>query len=196
MKYNVNPPVDHDAIVAAFERKLAGIAAQDGPLLAEQLELEKAGVVPEEPSALPNVRRMAAEMLNGSAPAALGEYNQGERLSLIIRKRAAIAEALQKGSHEHFKLCAVRLAWLLDKHGREWREIVRKRAMALLELRKANREAAAFRRMMISAAGIQLSLRCDRQGGPVFGEAVSDPAYEFLQEAIQEGFLLASEVAP
>jgi hypothetical protein len=190
--------VSRDDLLGAVLRKRTALIERDTLLLAEQLDLEAAGVKPAQASAVPDARRMAQTLLNGFAAPELqpGGHSAEARLFSIIKDREATQIAIDLLVSRELQARAVAVAEVMQAGLGDWRAIVRRRALALLELRAANRAAARFREAVTALSGAPPGLVCDRMFGPLFGPPiVGDQSYEFLKIAVAEGIVSAKEVA-
>ncbi|TPN45308.1 hypothetical protein FJ976_24040 [Mesorhizobium sp. B1-1-9] len=183
-------------VIEAIQRKADGFKARDRELLASQLEMEQAGVRPQESRTVgPEPREMAATLLNGMAIAADRDPTPGEELHKIIVERKAIEIALDALAGRENQARIIAAAEVLQESASDWREIVRQRAMCVLALRRVNAEAFAFRERIRRLARTNPNLICDVSSGPLFGPAVvGDHAYTYLEACVKAGIISRSEI--
>ncbi|WP_457154704.1 hypothetical protein [Mesorhizobium sp. P5_C1] len=179
----------------AIQIKAASLKARDKELLAEQIELEQAGIRPELPAAGANVRDLAAALLEGSAAPAERLPTPGENLHHLILERQAVSFALDALAELENTARRIAAAEMLQESAAEWREIVRQRALAVLALRRINAAAFDFRERIRRVARTSPNLICDVTSGPLFGPpVVGDGAYVFLESAIAAGIISKKEI--
>lgn len=181
--------------VKELTAKIAALRTSDNELLAEQLALEAAGAVPEEPPLRNTIESRRAFWLTGAASLA-STASPSQRLHAVILDRAAIAAAIETLEHQLFEAKADDFRQFLQTREREWRAICHRRCLALLELRAANNEAEAFRRTAASIAPGPLSLPCDRISGPFGRPVIGDSVYRFLEDCIKAGIIQRREIEP
>lgn len=174
--------------------KAKSLKAREKLLLAEQIELEHQGVRPELPAAGPNVRDLAASLLDGSALPSR-EQTPGERLHAVVLERQALVLAIDALAERENTARRIAAAEMIQETGDAWREIVRQRCLALLSLRRVNQEAASFRESIRRIGGNSPNLICDATSGPLFGPpVVGDGAYTFLQAAMAAQIISKKEI--
>lgn len=179
-----------------IQRKATALKARAKELLAAQLDLEHQGIRPQEKaSSGPDPRDLAASMLSGSALPAERDPTPGENLHRIIVERQAVALAIDTLAEQENQARRIAAAEAIQETAAAWREIVRRRAMAVLELRRANQEAASFRERLRRIGGNNPNLICDPVSGSLFGApVVGDGAYVFLESAVAAGILNRKEI--
>jgi len=176
-------------MIAALGRKRGALMQRDRDLLEEQIILEKAKVIPQAPRTEVDPKTIARELLNGFAPPEPAG-KPGERLFAILRQRAGIEIALDALQQNELQNRALAVGEVMQRQGANWRELVRRRALAVLELRRANAACAEFRKSVAAIAAGPPGLVCDRSGGPLFGEPiVGDVAYVFFQDCVRAGII-------
>jgi hypothetical protein len=181
--------------LAQLAKKIAGLRDRDKELLAEQLTLEAEGFRPTPRQAGPTIRERAMNLVNGFALPVDKAPTPAERLHAVVDEREAIKLATEALEQRETQQRVVALNAMMDEGAADWRKIVRRRVMALLELRAANREAALFRGELQRRAKLTVSLVCDSNAAPLFGPpVVGDQAYVFLQMCIKHGIVSASEI--
>jgi hypothetical protein len=190
-KTDVTPAQLIDALMA----KMGRLRDRDAELLAAQLDLEKTGVRPIAPNAGPDVRDLATALLNGHALPADREPTNETRLYGIVTERKAIKIAIEALQSRETQARIIAAAEVIQETSADWRAIVRRRALAVLDLRRANAEAAEFREHVRRLAKQPPSLICDPHTGPVFGPpVVGDPVYVFLEACIKAGIVSRKEL--
>ncbi|MER8743868.1 hypothetical protein NKH54_12360 [Mesorhizobium sp. M1004] len=180
-----------------IQRKAAGFKARGKDILAARLELEHQGIRPQEKSnSGPDPRDLAASMLDGSTVPDDRPPTPGEELFRLIVEQRAIEIAVDALAEQENQARRIAAAEAIQETAAAWREIVRRRAMAVLELRKANQEAAAFREHLRRIGGNNPNLICDVTSGPLFGPpVVGDGAYTFLESAVAAGIISKKEIS-
>src|SRR6202158_253456 len=168
-RQNEDQQVSHGDLLAAVLQKRASLIERDSALLAEQLKLEAAGINPAPPDPAPDPRRMAQTLLNGFGGPDLPAGSPSARLFSIILDRQATQIALDALVSKELAARAIAVAEVMQTGLGDWRAIVRRRALALIEHRRANRDAAEFRQAVTALAGVAPGLVCDRHYGPLFG---------------------------
>jgi len=148
----------------------------------------------------PKIDQLAASYTKGEAPEIPATGNARERLALLLAHATAVERALGILNTECMHLYAPALAELMSQRGMSWNGIVRRRALALIELRKANAEARAFRRDLIRTlkGGGNVNLVCSffEIPSPLFAiPVVGDHAFLFLTECVKAGICTQSEIA-
>jgi hypothetical protein len=183
------------AMIEAIVRKIAGLEERNRALLGRQLELEHDGVMPIEHVERADAQSLAVELLNGHAVPTDSEPTPGEVLHGIIKERAAIKIAIESLQNKETQARILALGEIMQEASSDWRMIVRRRAVALLELRAANVEATEFRERLRKLSKMTPTLICDRQAGSLFGPPiVGDESYRFFEDCIAAGIVAASEV--
>jgi hypothetical protein len=174
--------------IRELQATLAANSQQDQDLLAEQLALEAAGVHAEAtPPPEAAVAAAAQRFLNGHAQP--GVDLPGPRLYDIKINRAGLRLAAEELDRRLFAATADAYRdWSRENMSR-WHAITRRRAEAILALRAANREAAAFRTEAAAVGPGVVSLPCDRVGGIFAGEPVGDAVQGFLEGAARAGII-------
>ena len=194
------PTVTPAELLHAYDAKIRALIVADQALIPEQIELEAAGKsrepVPPDDDA---PEQMARELINGFAPPPRAASRHG-RLFQVLNERRAIAIALDMLADAGRRTDALAVAQVIAERGADWLAITRRRALALLELLDANREAASFRADVARLAGQNPGLICDRDGG-LFGVEfmpVTDrrlDARGFLEQCARENIITAREFA-
>jgi hypothetical protein len=188
------PQVSRKDLLAAVLQKRASLIERDSVLLAEQLRLEKQGVNPAPPDPAPDPQQMARTLLNGFAGPELPTGSASARLFSIILDRQATQIALDALVSRELEARAIAVAEVMQTGLGDWRTITRRRALALIELRRANRDAAEFRQAVTALAGVAPGLVCDRHYGPLFGPPIAgDQGHSFLEAAAAEGIITPRE---
>ncbi|OBQ58037.1 hypothetical protein EFV37_13190 [Mesorhizobium loti] len=183
------------ALIEQILAKARGFRDRDKALLAEQIQLEQAGIRPAEPQSGPDARELAATLLNGHALPKDKLPTPGETLHGIKTERAAIVFALEALESRENQARIMAVAEVMRETEADWLEIVRQRAMALLTLRRVNAEAAGFREKVRRLAKANPNLICDVVSGPLFGPpVVGDHAYVFLQACERAGIITRKEI--
>jgi hypothetical protein len=164
-------------------------------LLAEQIQLEKAGVEavdPQDGASLGNrVLDRAKVLINGYSDAAPIAVDQGARLFTIRLERDAIGEALRAMSQAAIRFGGAALNEFLENGGLErWREIQRGRAAALVAVAEFEAKAEAFR-VECRALGAMPTLPGDRQRDPLARDART-----LLEAIAAEGFIAQATAEP
>lgn len=179
-----------------IQRKADGLKARAKDLLAAQLELEQAGIRPEQAIVGPGVRDWAAALVDGSPVPAVRDPTPGEQLQKIILERQAIEIALDALAEQENQARRIAAAELLQESAADWREIVRQRALAVLTLRRVNAAAFDFRERIRRLARGNPNLICDVTSGPIFGPpVVGDGVYTFLENCVSAGIITRKEIA-
>ena len=165
----------------------------DAQLLAEQLVLEAEGVHAEAvPPPETAVQSSARRWLNGFASAP--EELAGPRLYQIQVDRAGIKAAEAELQRQLFAAQAESYRdWLVACSPR-WNTITKRRCRALLDLRRANRDAEQFRTEAAAVAPGGVSLPCDRVSGIFGAPIVGDQIYSFLETCVKVGILDRKDV--
>lgn len=130
-------------------------------------------------------------MLNGFA-LTLPQVTDGQRLHALIVERGAIRHALAVLGDRECRERAANVAAVMAERGEDWRAIVRRRAEAAMELRRANRAAAEFRSDVTRLGGRNAGLLLDFTVGP-FSNVVGDPLYVFLTQCRDKGIISEAE---
>jgi hypothetical protein len=190
-----SPKVTAAELLAALDKKAAGLRERDKALLAEQIRLERAGASPAPGKPIPEAQQMAREILNGYA-GLLPEIEPSGRLHQILVERTAVSIAVATLGREEMRARAVALAQMIEEKGDVHREIVRARVDALLALRRANARAEAFRSELAGlSGGYGSGLLCDPYAGALFEPpVVGDDGYLFLESCVANGFATKREI--
>jgi hypothetical protein len=162
--------------------------AADALLLAEQIELEAAGVQAEEdtpPAA--QVDAAARTWMNGAAPPPVAPM--GNRLYQILVSRAGIHIADDELQRQLFQAGAAVFRDWSAKNTPRWHKIQQRRAKALLDLRSANREAAEYRCEAAAICPGNPSLECDRISGVFAWPPITDSTTGFLESCMRAGII-------
>jgi hypothetical protein len=119
------------------------------------------------------------------------------RLQELLRHSRAAEKAINALNDRNVQLQGPVLAELMAASGVGWREITRRRAQALLELRAANEHARAFTRNFEKTLGGKAYLICsflEQPRCPVFGPPqIDDRVYSFLNECLKHKIISKSE---
>ncbi|QKD04267.1 hypothetical protein [Mesorhizobium loti] len=187
-----NPAQDLEAI----SHKRLAFTERGKDILAARLELEHQGIRPEERSNWgPDPRDLAASMLDGSALPAARSPTPGEELFQLLVEQQAVTIALDELAERENQARRIAAAEALRETADEWRRLVRRRAMAVIELRQANQEAATFRERLRRIGGNNPNLIADATSGPLFGPpVVGDGAYTFLESCVSAGIISKKEI--
>ena len=139
------------------------------------------------------------ETLEERAAGYLGEAprpRSGKTLAELDRDLAALDLALEtarrRSAIEHVAL-AERLALQAQP---EWREIVRRRALAIVALQKSNREAEQFTQELAVRSGHRIGLTLAWPAGRLLGlqgQSNSNGSI-FVQAALEAGFVTTEEI--
>jgi hypothetical protein len=174
--------------IRELQSTLAANSQQDQALLQEQLALESIGVHAEAtPPPEAAVAAAAQRFLNGHAERSVDL--PGPRLYDIKINRAGLRLAAEELDRRLFAAIADNYRdWTITNMPR-WREITRHRAEALLALRAANQEAAAFRAEAAAVAPGVVSLPDDRVGGIFSADPAGDAVQGFLENAARSGII-------
>ena len=195
------PAVTPGELFAAYDEKIKALICSDRTLVAEQIELEAGKELPEPaPPDDDAPEQRARELVNGFAPPARVQSKHG-RLYQVLSERKAIVIALSMLADAERRTGAIAVAEVIEARGEDWLAITRRRALALLELLDANREAASFRLDVARLTGQNNpGLICDRDGG-LFGVEfmpIADrrlDARGFLEQCARENIITAREFA-
>ena len=180
--------------VEAVEAKIALLRSKAAELHREHLELDKAGAHPMPPSTEETPLQIAKKWLNGFGGAPLPE-SADARLYQVIADRNGLALALDDLDRQAFAARADAARQHLAENLHHWHAIQKHRVRALLELNKANKDAAEFRRVLVGIGPGSASLPADRVGG-IFSEPVVDgPIYRYLADCVRAGIVTAEEIA-
>lgn len=183
---------DHAVHVAQLIAAIKAQETHDRNDLHEQLLLEGAGILPEEPSGKPTPQSVKQAMLNGHAKP-LAE-NKSQRLHEIRINREGRKLALEELSRQLFDTKATAFYAWMRVNEKRWFAAQRKRCQALLDLRAANRACSEFRLEATAISPGAVSLTADRISG-IFGlPVVDDPQYRFLQACVAAGIITAQEM--
>jgi hypothetical protein len=187
-EHSTDPSVHVNELTAAIRAQ----EQHDANDLREQLLLEGAGILPEEPSGKPTPQSVKQALLNGHAKPI--SENKSQRLHEIRINREGRKLALEELSRQLFEAKAVAFYAWLRQNEKRWTIAQRKRCQALLDLRAANRECAKFREEATAVSPGAVSLPCDRISG-IFGlPVVEDPQYRFLKACVEAGIISAQEM--
>jgi hypothetical protein len=168
-------------------------ARHDALLLAEQLQLEADGVrADDDPVAATQVENAKVKWLNGLAPQHIPAL--GNRLHQIQVDRAGIAAAEQDLQRQLFHATADGYREWSTANAARWVAISVRRCQALLDLRRANREAEQFRTEAAKHSPGVVNLAHDRTSG-IFGPpVVGDTVYSFLEQCIKGGIISRKDI--
>ena len=130
-------------------------------------------------------------------PVQPGPRNPDERLWEVLVDRQGIELAIGELEQQLFSAKGDAFRAWMGENTERWSIIQRRRVNALLALREANRQAAAFRLEAASLCPGLVSLPGDRISG-LFSASpvVGDGEYTFLQTCVREGFIGADEIGP
>ena len=191
-----SPKVTPAELLAALDKKVAGLRDRDRTLLAEQIKLERAGASPAPGKAIPEAQQLARQYLNGFGEL-LPELEPSGRLYQLRIERDAIRIAVDTLGREEMRARAVALATMIQEKGDVWRDVVRERAFAILALRKANQRAESFRAELAGLSGGygDVGLACDPYYGDLFAPPIAtDEGGEFLEKCVVMGFVSRKEI--
>jgi hypothetical protein len=179
--------------IRTLQAKISANEKQDKKLLAEQLLLESVGAHAEAtPPPEAAVAASAKKWLTGfSEP---GVDLPGPRLYEIQIDRAGLALAADEFNRRMFAAKADDYRDWTATNSPRWNEITRRRAEALLALRAANKDAAAFRAEAAAVSPGVVSLPCDRVGGVFTGEPVGDVVQGFLEACVRAGIISMKDI--
>ena len=163
-------------------------AAHDALLREEQLQLEADGVRAEaDPIAATQIEEAKSKWLNALAPQHIPAL--GNRLHQIQIDRAGIAAAELDLQRQLFAATADGYREWLTASAPRWVAISVRRCRALLDLRRANSEAEAFRAEAAAHSPGAVSLPHDRTSGVFGSPIVGDQIYGFLEACVKSGIL-------
>jgi hypothetical protein len=196
MKHTATTPQPAAERINELQVAIASLRQHGREALDETIALENAGAVPKEKSARVTPQDRADVRLNGHAGPPRSA-NQDEHLWEVLVDRQGIELAITELERQLFDAQADAFREWMGEGMKHWAVIQKKRARALLELRDANRAAAAFRIQAQMRCPGSISLPADRISGqfsqsPVVGGA----EYTFLQSCVREGFISADEIGP
>jgi hypothetical protein len=199
IKRNVQQQPSAESPVAArlaeIRRHRAELRARDQDLAAQD-RLIPMTTAPVAPVKHPAGYESWQTMVNGFAPVAAIGGTDGERRHRIQFERGEIGKADEFLRRREIEARADLIAEAMRRTADDWQRITRARAVAILQLRDANRRARAFREALAAqAGGVDFSLPADRVH-PLFSDPpkVGDVFYEFLADAVQLGVITEREV--
>jgi hypothetical protein len=187
-------------IAAAFDTKLKGLKTLLAKLVPQEIELwqQLKGRAPESATEA-RIRARASELLDGEVALPGDEREPAlERLERVRLDLEATRRAISRLEDARFKSNVILSAVVVKEAAPEWLVIMRRRAHALIELRRANREAENLRRQLEVASDCDLVRRgllpLDAQRGrfryaPGIGVDV-----DWLREAARQGIIPQHEV--
>ncbi len=167
---------------------ITALIATDRQLLERQIDLEKAGIQPIEPS--PTATGLAARtahFLNGFSSLALVGGNRAADLYHIHLDRAAIERTLSTLEERRQKLLAVQIAAEAEAARADWLALIRRDQLLWEELRA------------VDAAVLAFPTRQHQPHSEHFGRALinwgSDPAGERRRALLAAGVVTAKDIA-
>ncbi len=188
------PPPESQTRTEAVEAKIALLRSKAAELHREHLELDAAGAHPTPPATEESPQQVAKRWLNGFGGGPL-PASKDARLYEVIRDRNGLALALEDLDRQLFAARADASREYMAENMHHWHAIQLRRVRALLELNRANRAAAEFRRAAVAIGPGTASLPADRVGG-LFSEPIVDgPIYRYLAECVRAGIVTAEEIA-
>ncbi len=187
-------PISASEMLASLNRKAAVMASERADLLSEQLALEEQHIFPIEPSLHPDPRRLAAEIMNGSSPKGLSAALPGERLFQIKLRREALAFGIELLQRESFCQGFVVAADVLQKVEPAAKKIIRRRALAVVELLSANHAWDSFVSETNIAAGSPVPLPCNVYSAAFVKPRQAEAMRLFLISAVKCGAITEKEI--
>ncbi|UFX41714.1 hypothetical protein HAP47_0020600 [Bradyrhizobium sp. 41S5] len=177
-------PVDGEDMLAALDRRLSTIEADDNELRAAELALGDYS---------PNGSRLteAAEALLAGTefdPNA----NVVSQLDAIRKKRAVIRRALEIGYSQRERLLVERAGSIFASFFPEVAELERRRLMTVLQLQRINREREGLREKILAAGGTPY-LPTDGVEFLGIGD-IQDQTWECCERAISNGVVSRAEI--
>lgn len=172
------------AAISELDRRIAELEAEEQALLAEQIALEQAAVIPHSPGSMPQAQRAldAARMLDGAIAATDTKVPAEIRLHQIIERRATIKTAVDIGRQRSFRLRIAASAEIAGDLHQAWAENLQQVETRLIELE----HLAAERKRLISewnarTGGVPHRFPFAPQADRASWGAVDDAGYQFRE---------------
>jgi len=186
-----------EAIRQALAGRISALSVRHAELLRESIKLTEQRLSSFEIQPRPDISEISKAYI-AAEPVDIPETGSPiKRLAWLRVHIEAISAALETLTHEDLRLYAPHVGEVMAELGSSWTAITRRRAQALIDLRKANVDAREFRRALKSRVrGEKVPLKCDFEmpallfGGPTVG----DPVSKFLNEVVKAGILTEDQV--
>jgi hypothetical protein len=187
-------PVTAFNAVAARARELRLL---DETLLSRQLALENAGITPKV-TVTSSAAQRAARLLDGSADGVgrSPSADPANELYDIVEHRQALSIALQELATRELTLRREAGAAMRKKHAATWTALTRRRALAVVELQRANAACRAHSDAISAISGGYSGLQLDIRTGPTFGApVVGSDTVTFLRACVRAGIVTEQEIS-
>jgi hypothetical protein len=186
------PPTKTDPDVPESDRRIAQLEARRVADTLEIIALEKAGgkIEPADPRETEMASRVA-RLLGEDHP----KQPNSKSLADLYADREAIDRALaiarQRSVAEHAQIVNRRCAERLP----QWRDLVRRRTLAVAMLRRLNAETDQFIADLASG-GLRGGMPCEFPAAKLLGHSnTGSPAREFLEAAVAAGIITEREIS-
>lgn len=183
-----NAPTAHETELSV---RIDGLRKRDRELTEEIIALEKIGTAGVDLAAL-DLDEMAYATLMDVPVAKKLRTETPRDLKAVYHERQVVRRAVEIGNHLLTRATHDRQLNALVERMDEWRQLIRRRALAVLELQKINRACRDFK----TSIGGSPSLPCDVSPRALlgFGDIVSMEPHPFLQSVLQQGIITKGEV--
>lgn len=186
-----------EAIRQALAGRISALSVRYAELLREAMKLSERGVYVYEIKPRPDIAELSRRYIAAEPIDVPETASEPERLAWLRVHLEAITAGQKVLTNEDLRLYAPHVAEVMQALGSSWTQITRRRAQALIDLRKANQDARDFRAaLQRRVRGERVPLKCDFEqpavlfGGPVAGDAV----YNFLNAVAKAGILTEEQV--
>ena len=162
--------------------RIAELQTRDRLLTEEMIRLEKSQVGPSDQSREIDAR--ARSLISGQPAEVLPTHDLGT----VRLERETVRRAIKLLSDEVAAVVAEQQRQAVAERMDEWRGLIRKSVLAVVELQRLNRAREKFKK--------ELGLPCNMAPNLLLGtgEIVGDAAYRFVQDVIRAGIVTESEV--
>jgi len=166
--------------------RIAELQTRDRLLTEEMIRLEKSQVGPSDQSREIDAR--ARSLISGQPAEVLPTHDLGT----VRLERETVRRAIKLLSDEIAAVVAEQQRQAVAERMDEWRGLIRKSVLAVVELQRLNRAREKFKKEL----GGMPSLPCNMAANLLLGtgEIVGDAAYRFVQDVIRAGIVTKSEV--